>query len=116
MFVGAILALLGSQLVLLGLYAKTYTTFVDRETADPWLARFHRWYRLERGVLTGSALFLAGLAINLRILVLWLANDRGLVFSVRPVILALTCMILGTEIIFASFFLSLLRSGAYERA
>lgn len=116
MFVGAILALLGSQLVLLGLYAKTYAVFVERDAADPWLARFHRWYRLERGVLAGSAVFLLGLAINVRLLALWLANDRGLVFSVRPVILALTCVILGTEMIFASFFLSLLRSSAYDRA
>jgi glycosyltransferase involved in cell wall biosynthesis len=114
MFVGAILALLGSQLVLLGLYAKTYTVFVERDTADPWLARFHRWYRLERGLAVGGAVFLVGLAINLRVLLVWLANDRALAFSVRPVILALTCMVLGAEVVFAAFFLSLLRSGSYE--
>jgi glycosyltransferase involved in cell wall biosynthesis len=114
MFVGAILALLGFQLVLLGLYAKTYTVFVERDSADPWLVRFHRWYRLERGLLLGGAIFLVGLAINVRVLLVWLANDRALAFSVRPVVLALTCMVLGAEIIFAAFFLSLLRSSAYE--
>ena len=116
MFVGAIVALLGFQLVLLGLYAKTYTVFVERDTADPWLARFHRWYRLERGLLIGGTIFVVGLAINVRVLLVWLANDRALAFSVRPVILALTCMVLGAEIVFAAFFLSLLRSSAYERA
>jgi hypothetical protein len=50
------------------------------------------------------------------VLLVWLANDRALAFSVRPVILALTCMVLGAEIIFAAFFLSLLRSSAYEHA
>jgi glycosyltransferase involved in cell wall biosynthesis len=116
MFVGAILALLGSQLVLLGLYAKTYTVFVERDAADPWLARFHRWYRLERGLLVGSGVFLVGLAINTRVLFIWLANDRALAFSVRPVIVALTFMVLGAEIVFASFFLSLLRSRSYDHA
>ena len=116
MFVGAILALLGFQLVLLGLYGKTYTVFVERDAADPWLARFHGWYRLERGLLTGAVVFLVGLAINVRVLLIWLANDRALAFSVRPVILALTCMVLGAEIVFASFFLSLLRSSEYDRA
>jgi glycosyltransferase involved in cell wall biosynthesis len=116
MFVGAILALLGFQLVLLGLYAKTYTVFVERDTADPWLAAFHRWYRLERGLVLGGGMFAVGLAINVRVLVIWLANDRALAFSVRPVILALTLMVLGAEIIFAGFFLSLLRSRAYEHA
>ncbi|MFN2565310.1 MAG: glycosyltransferase family 2 protein [Gemmatimonadaceae bacterium] len=116
MFVGAILALLGFQLVLLGLYGKTYTVFVERDSADPWLARFHRWYRLERGLLVGSAVFLLGLGINVRVLLVWLAHERALAFSVRPVILALTCMVLGAEIVFASFFLSLLRSSEYEHA
>jgi hypothetical protein len=64
----------------------------------------------------GREVFLVGLAINVRVLFVWLANDRALAFSVRPVILALTCMVLGAEILFASFFLSLLRSRAYENA
>jgi hypothetical protein len=116
MFVGAIIALLGFQLVLLGLYAKTYGVFVERDPPDPWLARFHGWYRLERGVIIGAMIFLLGLTVNARILVVWLANERAPVFTVRPVILALTCMVLGAEVVFASFFLSLLRSSAFQRA
>ena len=116
MFVGSALALLGLQLVLLGLYAKTYALVQHAGPFDPWLLRFHVLYSLERGVALGGMLFGAGLVINVWILASWLAAGAGVIFAVRPAILALTLMVLGAEIVFAAFFLSLLRGSEFGRA
>lgn len=116
MFVGSALAILGLQLVLLGLYAKTYALVTNAAPFDPWLLRFHLHYSLERGVVLGGLLFAAGLLINVWILASWLVAGAGVLFAVRPAILALTLMVLGAEIVFAAFFLSLLRGSEFGRA
>jgi hypothetical protein len=116
MFVGGALALLGLQLVMLGIYAKTYALVHDAGPVDPWIRRFHLHYSLERGVVLGGVLLVAGFAIDVGILIHWLAEGRGVLFAVRPALVALTLMVLGAEILFASFFLSVLRGAAFSRA
>ena len=116
MFVGGAIAILGLQVVLLGVYAKTYALVHDTGFADDWIRQFHLRYTLERGVALGALLLGIGLIINGRILGTWLATGRGVIFAVRPAVLALTLMILGAEIIFAAFFLSVLRSAGFGRA
>ncbi|MFW6089827.1 MAG: glycosyltransferase family 2 protein, partial [Gemmatimonadota bacterium] len=63
----------------------------------------------------GGLLFGAGLAVNVGILSHWIAQGFGVFFAVRPAVLALTLMILGAEIVFAAFFLSVLRSSGFGR-
>jgi hypothetical protein len=115
MFVGSAMAILGLQVVLLGVYAKTYALVHEPALADEWIRRFHLRYTLERGVAAGAVLLGAGLIVNASIVGSWLAADRGMLFAVRPAILALTLMVLGAEIIFAAFFLSVLRSTGFGR-
>jgi glycosyltransferase involved in cell wall biosynthesis len=115
MFVGGALVLLGLQLVLLGVYSKTYALVHDAGPVDPWIRRFHLHYTLERGVALGGLLFAIGFCIDLWILVDWLSTGRGVLFAVRPAVLALTFMLLGAEIVFASFFLSVLRGAQFGR-
>lgn len=115
MFVGGTVAMLGTQLLLLGIFAKTYALVHHVGTYDPWIVRFHRVYTLERGVAFGILLFGAGLAVNVGILSSWLARGAGELFAVRPAVLALTLMIIGAEMMFGSFFISLLRSSEFER-
>lgn len=115
MFVGGALAILGLQLVLLGIYAKTYALVHDPGLADPWIRRFHLHYSLERGVALGGFLFGAGFVIDVGILAHWASQGFGVLFAVRPAVLALTLMVLGTEIVFASFFLSVLRGSEFGR-
>jgi len=115
MFIGGAIAILGLQVVLLGFYARTWALVHDAAWADDWIRRFHLRYSLERGVALGGLLLGAGLIINARILGEWLAAGRGMLFAVRPAMLALTLMVLGAEIIFAAFFISLLRGAAFGR-
>jgi glycosyltransferase involved in cell wall biosynthesis len=114
-FVGGALAILGMQLLLLGIYAKTYTLVHENGLDDAWIRWFHVHYSLERAVISGAVLFGVGLVINAGILFSWLDAGRGMLFAVRPAMLALTLMVLGAEIVFAAFFLSLLRSAGFGR-
>ena len=116
MFVGGALAILGTQLLLLGIYAKTWVLVNEPEAADPWIRRFHLHYSLERGVAAGGLLFGAGLVINIWILADWLSAGAGVLFAVRPAMLALTLMVVGAEFVFASFFVSVLRGSHFGRA
>lgn len=115
MFVGGALVMFGFQLILLGLYAKTYALVHGGGVEDPWIRRFHLHYTLERGVALGGLFFGAGLAIDVYILASWLAAGAGDLFAVRPALLALTLMVLGAEMVFASFFLSVLRASGFGR-
>lgn len=116
MFVGGAVAILGTQLLLLGVYAKTWTLVNDPALADPWIRWFHLHYTLERGVALGGLIFSAGLIINVWILADWLTAGGGVLFAVRPATLALTLMVVGAETVFASFFLSVLRSDGFGKA
>lgn len=115
MFVGGALAILGIQLVLLGVYAKTWVLVNDPVLADPWIRWFHLHYTLERGVALGGLLFGTGLVINVWILAAWLDAGAGILFAVRPAMLALTLMVVGAELGAASFFLSVLRGNSFGR-
>lgn len=116
MFVGGAVAILGTQLLLLGVYAKTWALVKDPALADTWIRWFNLHYSLERGVALGSLIFAGGLAINVWILADWLAAGAGILFAVRPATLALTLMVVGAELVFAAFFLSVLRSEEFGRA
>ena len=117
LFIGGALAILGLQLVLLAVYAKTYALMHDAGPTDAWIRRLHLHYSLERGVALGGLFFAAGLIINVWILASWITRGLGGdLFAVRPAMLALTLMVLGAEIVFAAVFLSVLRGSRFGRA
>jgi len=108
MFVASAVAILGLQLVVLGLAAKTYARGELAITGDRWLALLDRHFTLERGLLVGLGLAAAGLGINGWILASWLASGRGELFAVRPALLGLSLVVLGAQAVFGSFFISIL--------
>ncbi len=109
MFVASALAILGVQLVLLGLAAKAYASGERSIRADRWLTLLDRHFTLERGLLVGLGLVAAGLGINGWILSSWLSGGRGQLFAVRPALLGLSLIVVGAQGVFGSFFISMLR-------
>lgn len=97
MFLGSLFSILGSQVAILGIFAKSAT-------------RSPAWFTLERGLIVGGLSFVAGLAINLVILFRWIGNDFGPLNAVRPAILGLTLLTVGGQLLFSSFYLDLLRA------
>jgi hypothetical protein len=110
MILGCLLAVLGSNVLHLGFFARIFALTEGFEARDPLLARIFAHTSLERGLIAGLVLALVGLAINLHILFEWISKDfsfNGEV-RIRPALLALTLMVLGVQMIFAAFFYSIL--------
>jgi hypothetical protein len=103
---GAII--LGLQLVLFSLLARTVGVLKKVLPMSPPLARFLRIFTLERGILLGVALGMAGLALAIYSVGSW-AHARLAALDpatmMRVAIPSVTLMLAGAEIIFASFLL-----------
>jgi hypothetical protein len=108
MVLGSLLTVLGYQIVTTGLFAKAYSQAARLYAPDRTLRLLLRHFTLERGLVLGGVLFLAGFALDSAILVRWLASGRATLDAVRPALQASTLMIIGAQTVFASFFLSML--------
>jgi glycosyltransferase involved in cell wall biosynthesis len=108
MIFGVIFALMGAQILSIGAFAKvfSYAERFDRGTVS--LKRVLRRVTLETGLLLGGILFLAGLAGCAWVTWHWASNGFGPLFQVRQILFWSMWLFLGVQVIFASFFLSML--------
>jgi glycosyltransferase involved in cell wall biosynthesis len=109
MIFGVIFTLLGAQILSIGAFAKvfSYAERFDR-SGTVSLKRVLKRVTLELGLLLGGALFLAGFAGCAWIAWQWVASGFGPLAQVRYVLFWAMWLFLGLQIIFASFFLSML--------
>jgi hypothetical protein len=100
--------ILGVQLVLFSLLARTVGVLKNLLPMSPQLARFLRVFTLERGILLGLSLGLAGLGLAVYSVENW-AHARLAALDpatmMRVAIPSVTLMLAGAEIVFASFLL-----------
>jgi len=108
MIFGVIFTLLGAQILSIGAFAKvfSYSERFDRGTVS--LKRVLKRVTLETGLLLGGALALTGFAGCAWITWDWASNGFGELHAVRGVLFWSMWLFLGMQIIFASFFLSML--------
>ncbi len=104
---GSLLLLVGTQLVGLGLCAHAYATYFMGER-DPWFDRTRARLRLEHGLMLGSAVALVGMAMIAVIVADWIARGLGSLSQERLAIFSATLLVLGIQIVFTSFLLSIL--------
>jgi len=102
-----LLALLGYQLLMFGVFTKAFARVRRPGQQDRTLDAFDAHFTLERGLIVGGFYFVTGFAIDAWILVDWLVSHGGSLDALRPALLALTLMALGAMTAFGSFFLSL---------
>jgi glycosyltransferase involved in cell wall biosynthesis len=107
MVAGALLMIVGTQVVSLGLAAHAYGTYFMGEK-DPWFDRMRKRYRLEHGLVLGGGVLAAGLIAALVIAIKWIDRGFGQLSEERLAILAATLIIVGIQIFFSSFLLSIL--------
>jgi hypothetical protein len=108
MFISSLLTIVGFQVLLTGFYAKAYA-FTHRFAPDDRMIQlFYRYFSLEAWLVGGFIIFLIGLGIDIGIFVTWVQHHFRNLFAVREAILALTFMVIGLQLIFSSFLLSIL--------
>jgi glycosyltransferase involved in cell wall biosynthesis len=104
---GALLMIVGTQVLALGLCAHAYGTYFMGEK-DPWFDRMRARFRLEHGLLLGGVFVLVGLIGGGVIVGIWIAHGFGSLSEERLAIVAASLLIVGIQIFFSSFLLSIL--------
>jgi len=104
----SIFCILSYQVLNLGVYAHTYAIRQGFLKYDKATLFFKRHFNLERGIMLGGMVILAGFGIILFIFIEWLAKHFGALHRIKESILAMTLMVIGLQTIYSSFFISLL--------
>jgi hypothetical protein len=107
MIAGSLLTIVGTQVIALGLCAHAYASYFMRER-EPWFHWARDRFRLEHGLVAGLVVLLAGLVVAAVIVVSWIDRGFGELAEAQLAILAATLVVLGTQVIFSSFLLSIL--------
>jgi glycosyltransferase involved in cell wall biosynthesis len=108
---GSALSILGVQVALLGVFAKTVYV-LDGIGHEPLIERMILDYRLEWALLVGFLIASAGLTVDGHILITWLKTHGGTLDETVThfAIMAGTLLAVGVEIIFSAFFLGILKA------
>lgn len=104
----AFFALLGFQILTLGLFAKTYSLIEGLEKKDKFLEGFYRNFNLEKGLFVGAVMTFLGFLIGIYILSKWIKIGFGPLNEIKLALTSLLFLTLGIQTIFSSFFISLL--------
>lgn len=111
LLVAGFLALLGYQLVLFAVFTKMFAIREGFHPPHPALQTLLRYITLEVGLLAGVLMVLVGFVALVVAVVSWQAVGFGNLnpsTTMREVIPAVVLLALGTQTIFASFFISIL--------
>lgn len=108
MLYGMIFALLGAQIISIGLFAKVYSfaeRFVPNQLSlERWLSRV----KLEHGLILGTGLTVIGATGSIWLVSQWITGGLGRFDQLRLVIFFSLWFFLGVQIVFSSFFISML--------
>jgi len=104
---GALLMIVGTQVLALGLCAHAYGTYFMNEREE-WFDRARARFRLEHGLALGMLFILAGVVMGAIILATWISHGFGSLADERVAVIAAALIIVGIQIFFSSFLLSIL--------
>jgi glycosyltransferase involved in cell wall biosynthesis len=104
---GALLMIVGTQVLALGLCAHAYGTYFMGER-DRWFDRARARFRLEHGLMLGGLFILVGVVLGVVILATWISRGFGSLSDEHLAVIAASLLIVGIQIFFSSFLLSIL--------
>jgi glycosyltransferase involved in cell wall biosynthesis len=107
MVAGVLLMIVGVQILALGLCAHAYGTYYMGER-DPWFDRMRARFRLEHGLLLGGLILLTGVIMGAVIAITWINRGFGQLSDERAAVLAAAFVIIGLQVFFSSFLISIL--------
>ena len=107
MVLGSLLTIVGTQVIALGLCAHAYGIYFMQER-EPWFERARDRFRLEHGLLIGGTVTLVGLAFAAVIVIRWMDRGLGELAEEQLAVFAATLIVVGIQIFFSSFLLSIL--------
>lgn len=111
LLVAAMALILGFQIIIYAVFSRMFAISTGLLKPDNLTAGAARFLSMEKGITIGLAVALAGLALIVKATLLWEQHAFGPLDyseSQRLVIPGVTGVILGAQIVFSSFFLSIL--------
>ena len=111
--VACMTVIVGFQLVAFAFFTKVFAIAEGLLPDDPKLTRVFKIFTLEKGLVLGLLVLLAGIVLLARSVWIWRMNDYGFgelspEENLRRLIPAATLVVLGIQTIFSSFFMSAL--------
>jgi glycosyltransferase involved in cell wall biosynthesis len=103
--------LVGFQLLAFAVFTKVFAITEGLLPEDPRLNRLFQYVKLETGLAVGALLVVLGIAGSVFALSIWVRNGFGAINpegTLRIVMLSVFALTLGAQVIFSSFFLSIL--------
>jgi glycosyltransferase involved in cell wall biosynthesis len=111
---GALFTIIGTQVLGLGLCAHAYGTYFMGEK-DAWFDAMRARFRLEHGLALGGTIIVAGFVTALVIVIDWIEHGFGKLGLNDVAVVAFELLVVGLQIFFSSFLLSILGLRRNER-
>ncbi|MGK7876036.1 MAG: glycosyltransferase family 2 protein [Xenococcaceae cyanobacterium] len=115
---GTIFSVVGFEILSLGLHAKTYSWSRRFEKNNLTLRIFYKFFKLETGLLLGTAMISVGSLILILLVIEWLKSNLMPLSHPEKVSFAATLVIIGLGTVFSSLFISAMsmkKVGSYEQ-
>jgi hypothetical protein len=107
--------IVGTQVLQIGMFGRAYAAYYLHER-DPLFDRMRDRLRLEHGLIAGGLVLLGGLVVCVVIAVAWLSRGFGELSEQKLAVIGMTLVVVGIQIAFGSFFLSVLGLSRRPRA
>ena len=104
---GALLLVVGVQVIGMGLCAQAYATYYVGHH-QRWFDAFRSRFGLEHGLMAGSVIAVGGLAVVTVVVVRWIQRGFGPLAEEQLALTGATLVIIGVQVFFTSFLLSIL--------
>src|SRR5215218_998824 len=98
MVAGALLAVVGTQALALGLCAHAYGRYFMRER-EPWFDRMRARFRLEHGLLAGGPIAGVGTLLAASVVLTWIHRGFGQLAEERLFVAAAALIIVGLQVL-----------------
>ena len=111
LMVACMAVIIGIQLMVFAFFTKVFAIAEGLLPEDPKFTRIFRFFTLEKGLVAGFAVLLAGIILLARALLFWQQADFGVLpyaDNLRRLIPAGSLAVAGIQTIFSSFFMSVL--------
>lgn len=108
MLITSLWAIIGFQIVNIGIFAKSYSVTQRYINTDKMVTFFIKYFNLERGIIFGLVFLIIGSVVNVKIFLDWVKVGFGSLNRIRLGIFALTFVAIGIQTVVSAFFLSIL--------
>lgn len=108
MFLGALLTIIGFQMISFGLFTKIYAYTEGLISKDKTQKFIEKYLSVEGLLKMGIIIFLLGILLGIYVLYTWYKVDFGQLYEIRKSLTSMILIILGLQIIFSAFFYGIL--------